>query len=78
MEVIGKPTRASDLIGEIGVLSPKRCRTVSAVAASDRAVYALSAAAVQVLCYQNPQFGYALPGLALLRLTSNSAQTASR
>lgn len=71
LEGIEKTLQAGEIMGEIGVLSPERRRTVSAVAESDCIVYALTATAVRVLYYQNPKFGYAVLRLAVLRLVGD-------
>jgi CRP/FNR family transcriptional regulator, cyclic AMP receptor protein len=47
-----------DLIGEIGVFSPWKARTASAVAKSDSMLLVLSDQKVLELYYQNPEFHY--------------------
>ncbi len=71
LEGIDKTVEAGEIIGEIGVFSPERRRTVSAVAKTDCVVYALTAVAAKVLYYQNPRFGYAVLRLAVLHLVGD-------
>ena len=46
-----------DIIGEVGVFSPRKARTASAVAESDSMLLTLSDQKVLELYYQNPEFG---------------------
>ena len=71
LEGIGKTLKAGEIMGEIGVFSPERRRTMSALAETDCTIYALTANAVRVLYYQNPRFGYAVLRLAVLRLVGD-------
>jgi CRP/FNR family cyclic AMP-dependent transcriptional regulator len=77
LEGIEKTLGAGEIMGEIGVFSPQRRRTVSAVAETDCVIYALTATAVRVLYYQNPRFGYAVLRLAVLRLVGDVSRLES-
>ena len=68
--VIGK----GDLIGEIGILSPKNARTASALCEEDTEVLAITQDKVIQLYYQNPEFGFFLVRLVTQRLLGNLAE----
>ena len=68
--VIGK----GDLIGEIGILSPKNARTASALCEEDTEVLAITQDKVIQLYHQNPEFGFFLVRLVTQRLLGNLAE----
>jgi hypothetical protein len=57
-----------DIIGEIGVFSPWKARTASAVAESDSTLLVLSDQKVLELYYQNPEFGIYLVRMIIQHL----------
>jgi hypothetical protein len=59
------------LIGEIGMFSPARCRTFSAEARGDVEMLAISESNLKQLYYQNPGFGFYLIQLVTRRLVAN-------
>lgn len=61
-----------DLIGEIGVFSPWKIRTASAVAESDSTLLSLSDQKVLELYYQTPEFGFYLTRLIIQHLIHQS------
>ncbi len=66
------------MVGEIAFFTPERARTVTAVAASDCALYALSNEAMLQLYYQNPKFGLYLMRVIAERLQRNWDQAEAR
>lgn len=71
--VVGK----GDVIGEIGMFSPNRDRTATAVCATPCEVHALSAARIHQYFYENPAFGFALMRLITARLLQNIQRSAN-
>jgi CRP/FNR family cyclic AMP-dependent transcriptional regulator len=65
IEVTATP---GDLIGEIGVFSPWKVRTASAIAESHSTLLSLSDQKVLELYYQNPEFGIYLVRVIIQRL----------
>jgi len=61
-------TAPGDIIGEIGVFSPWKARTASAVAESDSMLLVLSNQKVLELYYQNPEFGIYLVRMIIQHL----------
>lgn len=57
-----------DLIGEIGVFSPWKTRTASAIAERDSTLLSLSDQKVMELYYQNPEFGIYLVRMIIQHL----------
>ena len=57
-----------DIIGEIGVFSPSKARTASAIAESDSTLLILSDQKVLELYYQNPEFGIYLVRMIIQHL----------
>ncbi len=60
-----------EIIGEMGVFSPFKERTDSAVAETDLEVYFINEDKMQQLYYQNPQFGFHLIKLLTKRFIIN-------
>jgi hypothetical protein len=62
---------AGEVIGEIGLFSPDRIRTATAVCAKDCDLYVLSAHKIHEHYYQNPAFAFAVLRLITARLLQN-------
>jgi CRP/FNR family cyclic AMP-dependent transcriptional regulator len=54
---IGKEAKRGDLIGEMGIFSPYKQRTSTAVCQEDLEVYSITNDKMMQLYYQNPSFG---------------------
>ena len=65
IEVTATP---GDLIGEVGLFSPWKARTASAIAESHSTLLTLSDQKVLELYYQNPEFGIYLVRMIIQRL----------
>lgn len=73
VRIVGLDLTVSDgeIIGEMGVFSPFKERTDSAVAETDLEVYVINEEKIQQLYYQNPQFGFHLIRLLTKRFIIN-------
>ncbi len=71
LQEIGVTVGNGEVIGEISLFSPDQARTATAVCRTDCDLYALSAAKIQELYYQNPTFGFTLLRLITARLLEN-------
>ena len=65
------------VIGEIGIFSPSRQRTDTAICESDAEVAAISTDKVRQLYHQNPKFGFYLINLVTERLLQNFSKVQS-
>ncbi len=68
---LGTHAGPSDVIGEIGVFSPFKERTATAVCQTELESYTIDEDHVKRLWYQNPKFGFALVQLIIQRLLKN-------
>lgn len=68
---IDKIVGPGEVIGEIGVLSPARSRTATAVCEDDADLMTITRDQVAQLYYQNPEFGFFLLRLVTERLLHN-------
>ncbi len=70
------------LLGEIGMFSPSRCRTFGAVALDDVELLVIGESSLKQLYFQNPKFGFYVVQLVTRRLVANveryEAETAAR
>ena len=71
LQEIDTTVGSGDVIGEISLFSPDQARTATAVCQTDCELYALSAAKIQELYFQNPTFGFTLLRLITGRLLEN-------
>jgi CRP-like cAMP-binding protein len=55
---IGEPVRAGAVIGEIGLFSPDRKRTLTVSCVTDGELYEMSEEMIFQLYYQNPKLGF--------------------
>lgn len=60
-----------DVLGEIGILSPSKVRTATAVCEEECELYSITQDVVLQLFYQNPEFGFFLVRLITQRLLRN-------
>lgn len=60
-----------EVVGEIALFSPTRCRTRTIVAETDCRLMAIGEREIKQLYYQNPQFGFYLIQLVTRRLVAN-------
>lgn len=60
-----------EVVGEIAMFSPTRCRTRTIVAETDCRLMAIGESEIKQLYYQNPQFGFYLIQLVTRRLVAN-------
>ncbi|MGH7005277.1 MAG: Crp/Fnr family transcriptional regulator, partial [Alphaproteobacteria bacterium] len=60
-----------EVVGEIAMFSPTRCRTRTIVAETDCRLMAIGESEMKQLYYQNPQFGFYLIQLVTRRLVAN-------
>ena len=72
---IDKTLRAGELLGEIGIFSSARQRTVGASCETDCRIYTLTREALYKLYYQQPQLGFHLISLIVNRLTAETNPT---
>jgi CRP/FNR family transcriptional regulator, cyclic AMP receptor protein len=63
-----------EIFGEIGVFSPDRVRTASAVCATDVELYRIDSGAIVVAFHQDPEFAFALVRLITQRMVENIGQ----
>ncbi len=66
------------MIGEIGLFSPDRKRTTSAICETDVEAHTLAEDKVWQLYYQNPKFGFYLVQLVIHRLLEDWSGKPSR
>lgn len=59
------------LLGEIGMFSPSKCRTFTAVALDDVELLAIGESSLKQLYFQNPKFGFYVVQLVTRRLVAN-------
>jgi len=67
---IAKIAGTGELIGEMGIFSPFKERTASAVCTRDSEIYSISEDKITQLYYQNPAFGYYLIQLVTKRFVT--------
>jgi hypothetical protein len=68
LEEIGKPVGPGELIGEIGLFSPEKSRTLTLVCETDGEYYYMTDEMVFQLYYKNPKLGFYLVQLLVKRL----------
>lgn len=68
---VGVTVRTGTVFGELGVFSPSRTRTASAVAVTDCELYRLSERDIVTAFYQNPAFALSLMRLIVRRQSEN-------
>ena len=68
---LGVLARDGEIFGEIGVFSPRRARTASAVCASDVELYRIDADAIVMAFHQSPVFAFSLMRLIVGRMAEN-------
>jgi biotin carboxyl carrier protein len=78
LDEIGRTIGAGDMLGEIGMFSPSRKRTVTAVCDTDVELLRMSDDQVLRLYYQNPKFGFHIVRLITRRLIENYEAFASK
>ena len=71
---IGARVGAGQLFGEIGILSPDRTRSASAICTTDTELYRIDEHALAVAFHQAPAFAFALMRLVSQRLLGNIAR----
>jgi CRP-like cAMP-binding protein len=64
---------AGAVLGEIGMFSPDKKRTATAICATDGELLAMTADQARALYFQNPKFGFHLVQLITRRLLENCA-----
>lgn len=62
----------NDIIGEMGIFSPFKERTCSAVCKEDSIIYTINEEKIKQLYYQNPAFGFHLIQLIIKRFIMNN------
>lgn len=68
LEEDGRVLGAGELLGEIGLFSPERRRTMTVVCHSDGELYRMSDEQIYLLYYQNPALGFYFMRLVAQRL----------
>lgn len=68
---LGHKALPPEVIGEIGVFSPFKLRTASAVCRGPVEAYTIDEAHIKQLYFQNPKFGYHLVQLIIRRLLAH-------
>jgi CRP-like cAMP-binding protein len=71
LEGIGATLGAGELIGEIGLFSPDRARTVTIVCETDCELYQMTDEQIYRLYYQNPKLGFFFMKLIVERLLAD-------
>ena len=71
LEELGVDLLPGEVIGEIGVFSPRGKRTATAVCVEDCRLQRITRDRVRELVFQNPRFGFYLLGLVAGRLVDN-------
>ena len=77
IEEYGVTCEAGSVVGEMGVFSPSRLRTATAVCRTDCILYRLSAVKAKELYFQNPEFGFGVLCLIMARLSDNRESRAA-
>lgn len=72
LQELDKTAETGDIVGEIGIFSPEKQRTASAVCETDCEICSLSADTIQKHYYQDPAFGFTLMRLITGRLLRNA------
>jgi sigma-B regulation protein RsbU (phosphoserine phosphatase) len=76
---LGRLLRAGQVIGEIGIFSPNRCRSASALAEEDVDTYTMGSEEVRHLMHGNPSLATKLIEVVLKRMMENiQAETEAR
>jgi CRP-like cAMP-binding protein len=73
LQEIGRTIGAGTVLGEIGMFSPDKKRTATAICATGGELLAMSEDQVRGLYFQNPKFGFYLVQLITRRLLENCA-----
>ncbi len=68
LDEIGGSVQAGDLLGEIGLFSPEKKRTLTVICETDCELYQMSDEEVYQLYYQNPKLGFYFMHLIVERL----------
>jgi CRP-like cAMP-binding protein len=71
LEGIGAKLGPGDLIGEIGLFSPEKARTVTIVCETDCELYTMTDEQIYRLYYQNPKLGFFFMKLVVERLLAD-------
>jgi hypothetical protein len=71
LQEIGQYIEAGELIGEIGLFSAKRARTMTVICDTDCELYAMTDEMIYHLYYQNPKLGFFFMRLIVERLLSD-------
>jgi len=74
---IGKYLEPGTLFGEIGLFTPDRTRTASAICSEHSEIYEIGDYDIIQLCLQDPAFGLFLTKLIVARMSDNLAQSES-
>src|SRR5215813_15132476 len=75
---VNKTVHAGEIIGEMGVFSPFKERTASAVCATDSTFLVLSESTALELYYQNPDFGLCMLRTIIRRFLDQQSQGGAR
>src|SRR5215468_5813003 len=75
---VDKTIQAGEIIGEMGVFSPFKERTASAVCATDSTFLVLSESTALELYYQNPDFGLCMLRTIIRRFLDQQSQGGAR
>jgi len=75
---VNKTIQAGEIIGEMGVFSPFKERTASAVCATDSTFLVLSESTALELYYQNPDFGLCMLRTIIRRFLDQQSQGGAR
>ena len=75
---VNKTIHAGEIVGEMGVFSPFKERTASAVCATDSTFLVLGERTALELYYQNPDFGLFMVRTIIRRFLDQQAQSAAR
>ncbi|MBN1697814.1 MAG: cyclic nucleotide-binding domain-containing protein [Spirochaetales bacterium] len=71
LEEIGQTVTEGNIIGEIGIFSPYKTRTATAMCVEDGQLMTIHESTITQLYYQNPTFGYYLIQLIIKRFIEN-------
>ena len=74
LQEIGRTIGAGAVLGEIGMFSPERRRTATAICATEGELLAMTEDQVRRLYFQDPRFGFHLVQLITRRLVENCAR----
>ena len=73
LQELGRTIGSGAVLGEIGMFSPDRRRTATAICATDGELLAMTGDQVRRLYFQDPKFGFHLVQLITRRLVENCA-----